>query len=229
LVTLPFLLLLLDYWPLARMQPAAPRSTIKVLRPLIIEKIPLFVLSTASCVATILTQQSSLAPVGELPLFFRTGYAAVSYVVYLGQMFYPGGLAVVYPFPQKGLPLPEVILALALLAGISVGVLTLRRRHPYLVVGWLWYLGMLVPMIGVVHVGSVARADRFTYLAQIGLYILLTWMVVELTAAWRSRRWVLGGGALVVLAVLITCARAQTTYWHDSESLWTHTLALHLG
>jgi len=229
LVTLPFLLLLLDYWPLDRMQPAAPRSTFEVLRPLIIEKIPLFVLSAASCVATIFTQQHMLAPVGKLPLFFRTGYAAVSYVVYLGQMFYPGGLAVVYPFPQKGLPLPEVVLALALLAGISVGVLALRRRRPYLAVGWLWYLGMLVPMIGVVHVGSVARADRFTYLAQIGVYILLTWTVVELTASWRSRRWVLGGGAMVVLAVLITCARAQTAYWHDSELLWTHTLACTLS
>jgi tetratricopeptide (TPR) repeat protein len=229
LVTLPFLLLLLDYWPLDRMQPAAPRSTFKVLRPLIIEKIPLFVLSTASCVATILTQLSSLAPVKELPLFHRTGYAAASYVVYLGQMFYPGDLAVVYPFPQKGLPLPEVVLALALLAGISVVVLALRQRHPYLVVGWLWYLGMLVPMIGMVHVGSVARADRFTYLAQIGVYILLTWTAIELTASWRSRRWVLGGGALVVLAVLIACARDQTAYWRDSESLWTHTLACTSG
>jgi Flp pilus assembly protein TadD len=225
LVTLPFLLLLLDYWPLARMQPAVPRSTFKVLRPLIIEKIPLFLLSTASCVVTILTQQSSLAQVGKFPLFSRAGYAAVSYVVYLGQMFYPAGLAVLYPYPKEGLPLPEVVLALALLAGISVGVLALRRRRPYLVVGWLWYLGMLVPMIGVVQAGSVARADRFTYLAQIGVSILLTWTVVELTAPWRSRRWVLGGGAMVVLAVLITCARIQTTYWRNSETLWTHTLA----
>jgi tetratricopeptide (TPR) repeat protein len=225
LVTVPFLLLLLDYWPLVRMQPAAPRSTFEVLRPLIIEKIPLFVLSAAACVTTILTQQHFLAPVRELPLFSRAGYAAVSYVVYLRQMFYPRGLAVLYPFPQKGLPLPEVVLALALLAAISVGVLALRRRCPYLIVGWLWYLGMLVPMLGVVHAGTVARADRFTYLAQIGMYIMMAWMVVELTASWRSRRWVLGGGALVVLAVLITCARAQTAYWRDSETLWTHALA----
>ncbi|MGA2787509.1 MAG: tetratricopeptide repeat protein [Verrucomicrobiota bacterium] len=225
LVTLPFLLLLLDYWPLDRMQPVVSRSIFKVLGPLIIEKIPLFVLSIAACVVTILTQQSALAPVGELPLFYRTGYAAVSYVVYLVQMFYPGGLAFLYPFPREGLPLPEVVLALVLLAGLSAGVLALRRWHPYLVVGWLWYLGMLIPMIGMVHVGSVARADRFTYLPQIGLYILLTWAVVELTASWRSRRYVLGGGALVVLAVLIICARAQTTYWRDSESLWTRSVA----
>jgi len=91
--------------------------------------------------------------------------------------------------------------------------------------GWLWYLGMLVPVIGLVQVGSQARADRYTYLPQIGLYILLTWTVIELTASWRSRRWVLGGGAMAVLAVLITCAHAQTAYWRDSESLWTRTLA----
>jgi tetratricopeptide (TPR) repeat protein len=225
LVTLPFLLLLLDYWPLARMQPAAPRSTFKVLRPLIIEKIPLFVLSAASCVATILTQQQLLAPVGEFPLFSRTSYAAVSYVVYLGQMFYPGGLAVIYPFPQKGLPLPEVVLALALLAGISAGALALRQRRPYLVVGWLWYLGMLVPMIGMVHTGSVARADRFTYLAQIGVYIMLAWAAWDLTISRRYGRRILGVGALSVIVVLMVCTWKQTSYWRNSESLWTRTLA----
>ncbi len=225
LVTLPFLLLLLDYWPLARMQPAAPRSPFMVLRPLIIEKIPLFVLSAAACVATILTQQHLLAPVGVLPLFSRMGYAAVSYVVYLGQMFYPGGLAVIYPYPQKGLPLPEVVLALALLAGISAGALMLRRRCPYLVVGWLWYLGMLVPMLGVVHAGSVARADRFTYLAQIGVYIMMAWAARDLTISWRYRRQVLWGAALGVIAALMICAWKQTSYWRNSESLWTHTLA----
>ncbi len=225
LVTLPFLLLLLDYWPLARMQPAAPRSPFMVLRPLIIEKIPLFVLSAAACVATVLTQQHLLAPVGVLPLFSRMGYAAVSYVVYLGQMFYPGGLAVLYPYPQKGLPLPEVVLALALLAGISAGALMLRRRCPYLVVGWLWYLGMLVPMLGVVHAGPVARADRFTYLAQIGVYIMMAWAARDLTISWRYRRQVLWGAALGVIAALMVCAWKQTSYWRNSESLWTHTLA----
>ena len=111
----------------------------------------------------------------------------VSYVVYLGQMIYPAGLAVLYPYPETGLPLPEVCLALVLLAGISVGALALRRRCPYLVVGWLWYLGMLVPMIGVVQAGSVARADRFTYLAQIGVYIMLAWAARDLMVSWRNR------------------------------------------
>ncbi|MGA2787095.1 MAG: tetratricopeptide repeat protein [Verrucomicrobiota bacterium] len=225
LVTLPFLLLLLDYWPLVRMQPAAPCSTFKVLLPLIIEKIPLFVLSAAACVATILTQQYLLAPVGELPLLSRTGYAAVSYVVYLVQMFYPEGLAVIYPFPRQGLSWPEVAGALALLAGISVGVLALRQRRPYLLVGWLWYLGMLVPMLGVIHAGSVARADRFTYLAQMGVYIMIAWAARDLTISWRSGRRLLGMGALSVIVALMVCTWKQTSYWRNSESLWTHTIA----
>jgi tetratricopeptide (TPR) repeat protein len=229
LVTLPFVLLLLDYWPLDRMALAASRSTFKILSWLIIEKIPLFVLSAASSVATIFTQQHMLAPVGGLPLFSRAGYAAVSYVVYLGQMIYPAGLAAVYPYPEKGLPLAEVTLAVALLAGLSVGVLALRRRCPYLVVGWLWYLGMLVPMIGMVHVGSVARADRFTYLAQLGVYIMLAWAARDLTISWRYGRRMLGVGALSVIAALMVCTWKQTSYWRNSETLWTHTLAYTSG
>ena len=127
LVTLPFLLLLLDYWPLARMQPTAAVPFVKVLRPLIIEKIPLFVLSALLCLTTLLTQESYVARSGEFPLSTRLGYAAVSYVVYLKQMFYPAGLVVLYHFPEKGLPLPEVVLALALLAGVSAGALAFRR------------------------------------------------------------------------------------------------------
>jgi tetratricopeptide (TPR) repeat protein len=225
LVTLPFLLLLLDYWPLGRMQPAASRSRFKVLFRPIIEKIPLFALSAASSVATILTQQHLLATVGELPLLSRMGYAVVSYVVYLGQMFYPGNLAVLYPFTQKSLLLPEVVLALTLVACISAGVLALQRRCPYLVVGWLWYLGMLVPMIGLVHVGTVARADRFTYLAQIGVCIMVAWAAWDLSVPWRYGRRILGVGALSVIVTLMSCAWKQTSYWRNSESLWTHTLA----
>jgi tetratricopeptide (TPR) repeat protein len=229
LVTLPFLLLLLDYWPLGRLPPAAPRSNFQVLRPLFIEKIPLFVLSAAWCVATLLTQQPALAPVAESPFFSRLGYAAVSYVVYLGQMFYPAGLAVLYPFPQTGPPLVEVVLALALLAGISAGALALRQRHPYLVVGWLWYLGMLAPMIGLVPAGIVARADRFTYLAQIGVYMMMAWAAGDLMISWRYGRRILGVAAPGVIMVLMVCAWKQTAYWKSSETLWTHTLACTTG
>ena len=119
----------------------------------------------------------------------------------------------------------EVVLSLVLLAGISAGVFLLRRRRPYFLTGWLWYLIMLAPVIGIVPGGRQARADRYTYLPQIGLYLLLTWAAADLCAGWRHRRVVLGGGATVILVALIFCARAQTAYWQDSESLWTHTLA----
>jgi tetratricopeptide (TPR) repeat protein len=119
----------------------------------------------------------------------------------------------------------EVVLSLVLLAGISMGAFFLRRRRPWFLTGWLWYLIMLTPVIGIVQVGVQARADRYTYLPQIGLYLLLTWGVADLCAGWRSRRLVLGGGATVILAALIVCARAQTSYWQNSELLFTHTLA----
>ena len=225
LVTLPFLLLLLDFWPLGRMQPSSPRPFFKILHPLIIEKIPLFVLSALLCVATLHSQENYMTTAGELPFMSRLSFAAVSYVAYLGQMFYPAGLIVLYPFPQNGPSLPEVVLALALLTGISAGAVALRRRWPYLLVGWLWYLGMLVPMIGLIHTGTVARADRFTYLAQIGVYIILTWAVKDWAIYWRYDRRVLGAGALSAIVVLMACAWKQTTHWRNNESLWTHTLA----
>ena len=150
---------------------------------------------------------------------------AISYVAYMGQMFWPSGLAVLYPFAPGAIGVSEVVLSLVVLAGISTGVFVLRHRRPYLLTGWLWYLGMLVPVIGIIQVGLQARADRYTYLPQIGLYVLLTWAAADLCAGWRHRRVVLGGGATVILAALIFCARAQTSYWRNSESLWTHTLA----
>ncbi len=226
LVTLPFLLLLLDYWPLARFS-FGQKFSFKVLIPLIVEKIPLFILSSAAGVAAILTQQHShlLAPVAQVPILPRIGYAADSYIVYLQQMFWPKGLAVIYPFPQNGLPLSEIILALMLLAGISAFAFVLRKQRPYLIVGWLWYLGMLVPMVGIIHVGSVARADRFTYLAQIGVYIILAFAIKDFTASWRNGRRILSAGTFSVIAILMFCAWKQASYWRNSETLWAHTLA----
>jgi Flp pilus assembly protein TadD len=158
----------------------------------------------------------------SLPL--RVGNALISYVTYLGQMFWPSGLAVLYPFTTGGVGVSRVVLSLVLLAGISTGVSVLRRR-PYLLTGWLWYLIMLAPVIGIVQVGLQTRADRYTYLPQIGLYVLLTWAAVDLCAGQRNRRWVLGGLSTIILVALIFCARTQTAYWRNSESLWTHTLA----
>jgi len=224
LVTLPFVLLLLDYWPLRRFgQATASRWLIP--RNLIVEKIPLFVLSAAACAVTFLVQHRAIRPIEAVSFFLRISNALVSCAVYLTQMVYPKNLAVFYPFPAHGLPPGKTALAFLLLVSVTMAAFFRRKNRPYFLVGWLWYLGMLVPVIGLVQAGMQAHADRYTYLPQIGLYLLLTWMAVELTASWRCRAWVLGVGAAGILAALILCARAQTSYWHDSESLWAHAVA----
>jgi Flp pilus assembly protein TadD len=218
LVTLPFVLLLLDCWPLKRFtQPGG-----RLIWHLVAEKVPLLALSGAICMITLFTQQDAIQSV---PLSLRIDNALVSYVAYLGQMFVPVGLAVDYPFPASSLPLWKILAALVLLLIISIGAIAARRKHPYFLFGWLWYLGMLVPVIGILQTGSHARADRYTYLPQIGLYLLLTWAAADLCAGWRHRRVVLGGVATVILMALIFRARVQTSYWRNSELLWTHTLA----
>lgn len=224
LVTLPFVLLLLDYWPLARFRSADLRTMFKRLAPLIVEKIPLFILSAVFCVITVATETKVITPVGKLPLSLQLGNGIVSYAVYLRQMFFPAGLAPFYPYPTAGLPALQVGLAGLLLALICGAVLTLRRRCPYLLTGWLWYLGVLVPMIGIVQLGAFARADRFTYLSQIGLTVMLAFAVVDLTASWRYRRQILWVAATGVIAALMTCASVQASYWKNSEALWRHTI-----
>jgi protein O-mannosyl-transferase len=219
LVTLPFILLLLDYWPLNRLSSFSPQF----LLPRLVEKIPLLVLAIGSCVATFLVSEK--LTVVRLPFVLRLENAVVSYVIYLWQMIYPSGLACVYPNPVNYLPLWQVVGALGLLLAISGAVWAFHKTHPYLIVGWLWYVGMMIPVIGMVQISFYAHADRYTYLPQIGLYVLLTWAAVDLCAGWRHRRVVLGGGATIILAALICCARVQTSYWRNSESLWDHTLA----
>ncbi|MGO9476956.1 MAG: tetratricopeptide repeat protein, partial [Limisphaerales bacterium] len=227
LVTLPLVLLLLDYWPLGRFTIHGSGNTPSL--RLLLEKLPLFGLAGASCVVTVFVQSGAIQPFEKMSLSLRVGNALVSYVTYLGQMFWPSGLAVFYPFPASGVGISEVVLSLVLLAGITAGVFILRRRCPWILTGWLWYLIMLVPVIGIVQVGGQTRADRYTYLPQIGLYLMLTWAAAELSAGWRYRRVVLGGGATIILAGLIFCAHTQTSYWRDSESLWAHTLACTSG
>ncbi len=199
LVTLPFVLLLLDYWPLNRFnRPAlAADGAGPVDRPghfsvplrLIIEKIPLLALSIPLCVATVLVEKTGIGSVETFPLHLRIGNALISYVTYLCQMFYPVGLAALYPYPAHGLPVWEIITAILVLASISAGVFFWRRKHPYFVVGWLWYLGMLVPVIGLIQVGLQAQADRHTYLPQIGLYLVLTWAAADCAPAGVTAGW----------------------------------------
>ena len=234
LVTLPFVLLLLDYWPLGRLTndhwqvasriDANPSAAEHRLSILFLEKLPLFGLAILSSAITIFAQTSAFMPVKQIPLSLRLGNASISCATYLKQMFWPTGLAVLYPFSAADITVLKVVLSLILLAAISIGAFLLRRRFPYFLTGWFWYLIMLVPVLGIVQVGVQARADRYTYLPQIGLYLLLTWSVADLSIGWRHRRLALGGSAAVVLAALAICARTQTSYWRNGELLWAHTL-----
>ena len=212
LVTLPLILLLLDYWPLRRAEPAGR---------LILEKLPLLALSAAACAITLLAQGDAVHSGSSFSLPHRLGNAATSCAVYLGQMVWPARLAVLYPFPQNGQPTWEVALAAALIAGFSALAWWQRKMRPWLATGWVWYLVMLLPVAGLIQVGRQAHADRYTYLPQIGIYLALTWLVAE----WRANRAAIGSLVAAALAVLMFCAWKQTAYWQDSETLWTHTLA----
>jgi tetratricopeptide (TPR) repeat protein len=227
LVTLPFVLLLLDYWPLSRLE-AQKSGAGSRLRRLIAEKIPLFALSICSCIVTLFTQRQGPNPIDQLPFLWRLNNTFVSYVTYIGQMLWPVRLAVFYPHPNDRLPLLEVTMAIAFLVGVSLLVIYLRRTKPYLVTGWFWYLGMLVPVIGLVQVGEQAHADRYTYLPQIGLYIIIAWSVGDLLleSTSRARRALVGVAAAIIIVSLSARARGQTSYWKNSETLWNHTLAV---
>ena len=223
LVTLPFVLLLLDYWPLMRFpQPDHDPRLFPIPRVLINEKLYLLGLSALSCLATLLAEEHTMGMGLALTLPQQVGNALISCATYIRQMFYPAHLAVFYPLPSAGLPVAQALAALLLLAAVSTAVLRWGKSRPWLPVGWLWYLGMLVPVLGLVQVGSQAHADRYTYLPQIGLYILLTWTAADLCAGLRYRRLVLGTASLTLIAALAFCARVQATYWQDSQSLWGH-------
>lgn len=244
LVTVPFVLLLLDYWPLRRFatrsltsqssrsarnhradrrDDSPTRGGHHPIQYLLVEKLPFLVLAAASSLATLLAQGAAVTTTRQLTLGDRVGNALVSYVTYLGQMIWPAGLAVFYPYPEGNMA--QAILALLVLLIMSVVFFLWRGTYPYLLIGWFWFLGMLVPMIGLVQVGAQARADRYTYLSQIGLYLLVTWGVMELSARWRRRLDALVAMALLIVAGLGARSYFQTSYWMNSETLWRQTLA----
>ena len=227
LVTLPFVLLLLDWWPLGRIGGQKSEAESR-LRRLITEKVPLFALSALSCIATLFAQRQGQSAIDQLPFLWRLNNTFVSYTTYIWQMLWPARLAVFYPHPNNRLPLVEVILAIAFLVGITLVVIYLRRTKPYLVTGWFWYLGMLVPVIGLVQVGEQAHADRYTYLPQIGLYVTVAWTVGDLflESAPRVRRALIGVAAVIAIVSLGVRAIVQASYWKNSETLWNHTLAV---
>lgn len=240
LVTLPFVLLLLDYWPLRRVAESANAKSARSARgesatvsrqlptksfqDLVIEKIPLFVLSALSCVATLLAQERAVITTRLLSFGDRVGNAMIAYVAYIGQMIWPAGLSVIYPYPSGGLNVGQAVLAVVVLSVVSVVCFLWRGKHAYLWVGWLWFLGVLIPMIGIVQVGAQARADRYTYLAQIGLYIMITWGAVELFTKWRGGRTVLIAVAVLVATALTADSFFQASFWRNNETLWNQSL-----
>jgi protein O-mannosyl-transferase len=283
LVTVPLILLLLDYWPLRRFAAVIPsdveaatqppeaagpgfqsrRKTSKVtprgpstslgmtIRKLIIEKVPLLALSAAAAGATLWAQKKSIIHIERLPFMWRVGNGLVTCLTYIKQMIWPARLAVFYPHPGYTLPVWEVGLAFVLLGMVSVGAMALRHKRPYFITGWFWYLIMLLPVIGLIQVGSQGHADRYTYLSQIGLYILLAWAIPDICrasvsdanrkgTAFRSCNGceatarlsnalqfrILGVIASVAIILLAWCAHIQASYWRNGESLWSHAIAV---
>jgi tetratricopeptide (TPR) repeat protein len=226
LVTLPIVLLLLDYWPLNRFESTSDRSRTSLWR-LLVEKIPLLLLSLISCIVTLSVQQQAMRSLQHLSLTWRLRNAIASYCIYIWQMLWPASLAVIYPYAENG-PWTSgaILLGAAFLVIVTIGTVALRRRCPYLMTGWLWYLVMLVPVSGLVQVGMQAHADRYTYLSGIGLYIALTWTITDFLARHRFLNQLSRVGAVVVVGVLSWRASHQTSVWRDSESLWRHTLSV---
>jgi Flp pilus assembly protein TadD len=192
---------------------------------LVVEKIPFFALAAAASIVTFVVQKQGGAVVAmeNLPLGARAGNAMISYCRYLGKTFWPTDMAVYYPHPGHW-PLAEVLLAGLFLAGISALVFMRRRRQPFMLVGWLWFVGTLVPVIQLVQSGQQAMADRFTYVPSVGLLVLIIWGAHELARGWRHHATVLSlaGAAAAVLCMALT--RQQLGYWQDSETLFRHTL-----
>jgi len=233
LVTLPFVLLLLDYWPLGRLnpefaEPAGPSIFSKhALAPLFKEKIPLFFLSAVSCLVTFWVQyrQGGVGPLFMYSFGLRITNALVAYVRYMLKTAWPHNLAVFYPYPEAW-PWWKPAGALLLLAAISFQTLRKLKSAPYLIVGWLWFLGTLLPVIGLVQVGSQAMADRYTYVPLIGLFVAIAWGLNDLFDGRRYKRWGLGSLGVAVLAALALSTWGQIAHWRNSVSLFSHAAAV---
>ncbi len=225
-VTLPFVLLLLDYWPLQRF----PLSTFRfpLFFKLVIEKIPFFALSLASCLITYSAQTDALWSSDNLTLGFRMANALMAYVRYLGKIFWPADLALIYPYPHHW-PMAGVMGAALLLAACSGVIIWRAKRNPYLATGWFWFLGTLVPTIGLVQVGIQSMADRYTYIPGIGLFIVVVWGLTDLTNSWPEKRRFLPVTGGVLLAGCLMATSLQITYWSDSVKLFSHTIAVTSG
>ncbi len=249
LVTLPFVLLLLDFWPLRRMKQAGGRiqnteasdtfhasrlpvqrrianRKSQILLPLLREKVPFFALAVAASVVTYLVQRTggAMTSLEVLPWQSRIAHALITYVRYLSFTLWPAQLAVLYPYSRHLLP-ASVAAAAFLLLALSGLFLLCARRQPFLIVGWLWFVGTLVPTIGLVQVGAQSMADRYTYIPSIGLCLLLVWGVTALLGSGLRKRFSLSAAAVVALVSYSVCTRCQLKYWQDSERLYRHAIA----
>ena len=224
IVTLPFVLLLMDYWPLGQVDRTAPLGAMaRKIAWLAFEKTPLFLLTILSCASTFLMQERAKNLVfGEkVPFVARCANAVVVYVIYLEKTAWPSGLAAYYPHPITR-PLWQVLGAAVILAAITLFCVRHARRHPYLIVGWLWYLGTLVPVIELVQAGTFSHADRYTYIPLIGIFIMVAWGGADLAAAWCVPKRSVAAVSSAALAALAVCAGLQTRHWHDGETLFRH-------
>ena len=244
LVSAPVILLFLDYWPLDRIRnrtsetslPAVAsakaggqKSDVRIqssVSRLILEKIPLLLLSAGSCIVTFVIQKRAIGAIPPLPWLWRVENAVASYVLYVWQTLWPARLAVFYPHPNNTLPVWEITLALGLLVGATVAAIIARRQRPYLFTGWFWYVVMLAPVIGLVQVGEQGHADRYTYLPHIGLFLVAVWGVADVTASRRAAVRIATATMVVIILALACAAFVQTRYWRNSETLWTHALAV---
>jgi len=251
LVTLPFALLLLDYWPLCRLEQKRPSPEVKhppqkkgkkepatvqtqgqptvlqwsQIRPLLLEKIPFFGLTLLFCIVSYLAQSywGALSSFESLSLSARLANALISYLEYIIRMVWPVNLAVLYPHPGSW-PTWQVLVSVALLIFFTILAFLTRKRHPYGIVGWFWYLGTLVPVIGIVQVGGHAMADRYSYVPLIGLFMIISWGMVELLKTWSYRKQILAALSGLSLLILSLLTWRQVGYWQGNLSLYNHTL-----
>jgi protein O-mannosyl-transferase len=228
LVTLPLVLVLLDYWPICRFDELNGR---KWLLRSILDKAPLLAITAVFCFVTYFAQAWAEAVLDtvSLPINLRVGNALMSYVRYIGKFFYPSSLAVLYPLDIRGYSWTQIIGCLAILAAITAAVILERRKHRFLLTGWFWYMGTLVPVIGLVQVGVQSMADRYTYLPGIGIYIIVVWLAAGIITKLRLPKIIPAITGAVILMSLILITRVQVGYWKDSESLFKHTVDVTTG
>jgi Flp pilus assembly protein TadD len=239
IVTFPFVMLLMDYWPLQRLMVSGDARNVNVMSPpevragrrpfvvLLLEKAPLVVLSVLASVLVVMTEHKvhALTDLKILSIMNRFANAIVSYVKYIAMMFWPANLTFFYPHPVS-IPVVQVIGALLLLSAITIIIILMCRRKPYLFTGWFWYAGTLVPVIGLIQVGPHALADRYTYVPLVGLFIILVWGVSDLAVRWRFGRHLLCVVGTVTIVSLSFCSWLQASYWRNSITLFEHALQI---